>query len=274
MIYENAIRRTPLAIILTLEKKVAWDPEYYIRGNYIQNEINDEFLKTVHLELSGNILDIGCGDGHYTNLLAHKIKHGHILGIDSSAEMIRHANQQWTHSDLSFEVHNIEQFYQPQSFDFVLSFWCLHWTNISLSFPNIFHLLKNSGKMYAVMSSFSDHSILQTWQELAKQNLYSSLTNQYINPLNEKYFYSVVNVLNQLPFKEVKLNLQTIRVHLPHINYYKNLLLTMPFIKRIPSDITEDLIEDMLNAFQTICQRKYGGPLYYETRPIFLEAIK
>ncbi|WP_204281076.1 hypothetical protein, partial [Morganella morganii] len=48
--------------------------------------------------------------------------------------------------------------------------------SVHISFPNIFHLLKREGKLYAVMSSFSDHSILQTWKELAKQNLYRDLT--------------------------------------------------------------------------------------------------
>ncbi|KGP63941.1 methyltransferase [Legionella norrlandica] len=251
-----------------------WDPDRYVLGNYIQNKINEAFLKTIKVKLSGNILDIGCGDGQYTYLLARKIKHGHILGIDSSENMIRHANQQWVQKGLSFEVHNIEEFHRPPSFDFVFSFWCLHWTNINASFPNIFHLLKNEGKWYAVMSSFSDHSILQTWKELAKQNLYRELTEKYITPINEKYFYDVINLLKELPFKQVKLNLKTCRIPLPHINYYKNLLLTMPFIKRIPSEMTDALIEDMLKAFQTICARKYNGRLYYETRPIFLEAIK
>ncbi|HAU1476574.1 TPA: class I SAM-dependent methyltransferase [Legionella pneumophila] len=259
---------------MILENEVIWDPERYVLGNYIQNKINDVFLKTIHSKLSGNILDIGCGDGHYTSLLAGKVKHGQILGIDSSEQMIIHANQQWARTGLSFEVHNIEEFHQPQSFDLALSFWCLHWTNIHISFPNIFHLLKREGKLYAVMSSFSDHSILQTWKELAKQNLYRDLTEQYISPINEQYFYGVINLLNRLPFKRIKLDLKTCHVHLPHIDYYKNLLLTMPFIKRVPSEITDTLVEDMLKAFQTICDRKYGGQLYYETRPIFLEAIK
>ncbi|HAT1596082.1 TPA: trans-aconitate 2-methyltransferase [Legionella pneumophila] len=251
-----------------------WDPERYVLGNYIQNEINEEFLKTIHIELSGNILDIGCGDGHYTSLLASKVKQGQILGIDSSEHMIMHANQQWARKGLSFEVHNIEEFHRPQTFDLVLSFWCLHWTNIHMSFPNIFQLLKKEGKLYVVMSSFSDHSILQTWKELAKQNLYKDLTEQYISPINEKYFYGVINLLNRLPFKQVKLDLKTCHIYLPHIDYYKNLLLTMPFIKRVPSEITDTLVEDMSKAFQTICEKKYGGQLYYETRPIFLKAVK
>jgi len=52
------------------------------------------------------------------------------------------------------------------------------------------------------------------------------------------------------------------------------LLLTLPFIKTIPAEDSDDLIEAMFQAFKIICQRKYNGALHYETRPIFLEAIK
>ncbi|MCL9683880.1 methyltransferase domain-containing protein [Legionella maioricensis] len=255
---------------------VAWDPEQYVLGNYFQSEINDAFRKRFKVKPRGTVLDIGCGDGQYTSMLANTVKHGQILGIDSSEEMIRYANLHWARKNLSFEVHNIEEFECAPIFDFILSFWCLHWTRIEESFPNIFHALKEGGRVYAVFSSFSDNSILQVWHELAKQNRYKDLTDRFINPnyQHTKYFYRVLTVLNQLPFKQVKLNLKTVTVNFPNINYFKNLLLTMPFMNTFPAESIEGLLEEMLQAFQTICQRKYGGRLYYETRPIFLEAIK
>ncbi len=193
-----------------------------------------------------------------------------------NAEMIQHANQHWARKNLTFEVHNIEEFHVSLEFDFVLSFWCLHWTNIELSFPNIYNALKTGGRAYAVFSSFSDNSILQTCYELIKKNRYSDLMNKHISSTKSyrTFFYRAFNALNQLPFKQVKLNLKTHRVYLPSIDYFKNLLITMPFIKTFPPDTVNDLIEEMLDAFQTLCQRKYGNTLYYETRPIFLEALK
>lgn len=259
-----------------LGNNVAWDPELYLHGNYFQNQISDAFRKSFKVKPCGTILDVGCGDGQYTSMLADTIKHGHILGIDSSEEMISHASHRWTRKNLSFEVHNIEEFQCSQIFDFILSFWCLHWTHIEASFPNMFHALKKGGRVYAVFSSFSDNSIFQVWHELAKQNRYPDLTGRYLNPDHQhtNYFYRVVSILNQLPFKQVKINLKTVTVFFPNINYFKNLLLTMPFMSTFPAELIEDLLEEMLQTFQNICQRKYGGTLYYETRPIFLEGIK
>lgn len=253
-----------------------WNPENYTKGNYFQIETSEDFRKSFAVEPFGTILDVGCGDGQYSHILANNIKNGHILGIDSSAEMIRHATQHWTSKNLSFETHNIEEYQSPSQFDFILSFWCLHWTNINLSFPNMFNALVNGGRIYAIMSSFSNNSIYQTCYELAKQHRYDILTERYINskPEYQNFFYRVLNVLLQLPFKQVKLNLKTTHVYFPDISYFKNLLLTMPFIKTFPPEEVDYIIEDLLEVFQERCHRKYGGKLYYETRPIYLEAIK
>lgn len=255
---------------------VVWDPEQYVRGNYFQKQVSDLFQKNLKIKPYGSILDIGCGDGQYIHSLAQQLKHGTILGIDNSEDMVQHANQYWACDNLSFETHNIEEFQSPLSFDFILSYWCLHWTNINLAFPNIFQSLKDGGRLYAVFSSFSDNSILQTWQELVKHNRFTELLNPYVNDTapSHNYFYRVTNIITQLPFKQVQLHVKTIRIPLPNIDFFKNLLLTMPFAKRFPADIIDELIEEMLRTFENMCQRKYNGTLYYETRPIFLEATK
>ncbi|MGC1181784.1 class I SAM-dependent methyltransferase [Legionella sp.] len=255
---------------------MVWRPEQYLVGNYFQTEVNELFRKSFNIHPFGSILDIGSGDGYYINRLAGFVKSGQILGIDSSAEMVNYAEQHWRRKNLSFEVHRIEDYQSSMMFDFILSFWCLHWTQIELSFSNIFNALKGEGRLYAIVSSFSDNSVLQAWQELIKNSRYSDLAQQNINAFNEytDYFYRVLTVLNKIPFRKVRLDLQTLRIYLPSMEYFKGLLLTLPFMNTIAEEIQEDLSNTLCDAFQKICQYKYEGKLYYETRPIFLEAIK
>ncbi|MBL7481219.1 class I SAM-dependent methyltransferase [Legionella bononiensis] len=253
-----------------------WNPENYTKGNYFQNETSEDFRKSFEVKPFGRILDVGCGDGQYSRFLADHLKNGHMIGIDSSAEMIKHANHHWACKTLTFEQHNIEHYQPAKQFDFILSFWCLHWTDISLSFPNMYHALTEGGRIYALFSSFSSNSIYKTCYELASQHRYQFLTERYINSSNEyqNYFYHVLNTLIKLPFKRLKLNLKTTYVYFPDISYFKNLLLTLPFIKTFPPNEVDAIIEDLLEVFQKHCNRHYGGKLYYETRPIYLEAIK
>lgn len=254
---------------------MVWDPKQYVRGNFFQQEINESFRKRFTTEPFGSILDAGCGDGQYSRLLADTCQ-GHVLGIDSSEEMIRHAREHWACNNLDFEVQRLEDFHRPDAFDFILSFWCLHWTNIDWSLPNLYHALKPGGRLYAVLSSFSMNSISRTWQELASQERYITLAKK-IPPSTSQhspYFLRVFNVLNKLAFRDIKLDIKNTRVFLPDMDYFRHLLSSMPFMKSIPADMTEHFIEDMSATFQSICERQYHGELFYETRPIFLEAIK
>lgn len=253
-----------------------WDPNSYSQGNYFQNQVSESFCKRFNEQLFGNILDVGSGDGCFSHRLANGIKQGNVLGIDKSKEMIQHANENWVADNLSFQSQDIENYQSSPIFDFVLSFWCLHWTNIHNSIPNIYNALKHNGKFYAVFSSLSDNSILQTWRELAKQKHYAELNDRCDNTLKKsnENFYSLIHLLQQLSFKNVRLNLKTTTIYLPDISYFRNLLVSMPFIKKVAAERMELLITDMIDAFKMICKVKYNGELYYETRPIFLEATK
>ena len=51
-----------------------------------------------HTEISGNILDIGCGPGNMTFKFANRFPNANIIGIDGSAEMIRLANTKKQHN--------------------------------------------------------------------------------------------------------------------------------------------------------------------------------
>lgn len=256
--------------------KEFWIPEQYVKGNYFQNEINNLFQKLYDVKLDGAILDVGCGDGKYSRLVADNTPQGQVLAIDSSPGMIKHAKHYWEGGNLLFDIQNIEKYQPPPVFDFIISFWCLHWTRINASFAHIYQGLKKDGTFYAVFSSFSDNSIKQALQELARQKRYDDLPRAYIDARNEnrKFLFRVINTLSRLPFRTFKLNLKTIEIEMPDIEYFRNLLRAMPFIKKYPPERADHLIDELSKVFQLRCQRKHQGRLCYESRPIFLEAVK
>lgn len=254
---------------------VGWIPEEYIQGKYFQNQLSEAFSKRMSVMPFGNVLDIGCGDGQFTHQWANQIK-GNVLGIDNSMEMIRYANLHWPHDNLSFEVHNIEQFQSRSRFDFILSFWCLHWTNLNLSLPHMYHALKPKGRVYAILSSCSGNSISYIGHELAKEERYRTIVGHFVtaSESSQNYFLQLISILNQLSFKQVKLKVESTRVLLPSMEYFKNLISALPFIKNCAAEVSHELIDDMVLMFQKRCERYHNGELYYETRPIYLEAIK
>jgi cyclopropane fatty-acyl-phospholipid synthase-like methyltransferase len=78
--------------------------------------------KLVSAGLSGHhhVLEIGCGIGTVSQLIAKKASKGEVLAVDISPESIRKAKEQWKHQqNLNFEISDMKNFQKPgRSFDF------------------------------------------------------------------------------------------------------------------------------------------------------------
>jgi trans-aconitate methyltransferase len=90
----------------------------------------EELIQKLRLAGSERVLDIGCGDGRMTAAISRRLEGGAVVGIDSSAEMIRHAASQYSgtrYPNLSFERRDARELPYTGSFDRVFSNAALHW---------------------------------------------------------------------------------------------------------------------------------------------------
>ncbi len=65
-----------------------WDPAQYLRFGDERGRPFGDLLARVHAEAPGYVVDLGCGPGHLTAILAERWPRARVLGVDSSAEMI------------------------------------------------------------------------------------------------------------------------------------------------------------------------------------------
>lgn len=73
-----------------------------------------------------SVLDLGCGDGALTRMIAAQLPEGRVLGIDASQGMIDVAMPKAT-SGLEFRLMNIDELDFDEEFDLVFSNAALHW---------------------------------------------------------------------------------------------------------------------------------------------------
>ena len=73
----------------------------------------------------GSAVDIGCGPGNSTELLATRFPNAKILGLDSSANMIEAARKRLPH--LEFEITDIASWRPEEKFDVILGNAVLQW---------------------------------------------------------------------------------------------------------------------------------------------------
>ncbi len=95
-------------------------------------------LAEISYDMKGSGLDLGCGTGFLYEFLKEK----NITGIDISPDMAffyRKKNQKVIIGDME----NLP--FKENCFDFVLSNFSIHWTDIKTSFKEVYRVLKKGG---------------------------------------------------------------------------------------------------------------------------------
>lgn len=111
-------------------QKYSWDAEDYARNSSNQFEWAKELVPKLNLKGDETLLDIGCGDGKVTALLASYLPHGRVVGIDSSDEMIALARKTFPHChnpNLTFMKMDARDLTFREQFDVAFSNASLHW---------------------------------------------------------------------------------------------------------------------------------------------------
>lgn len=124
-----------------------WDPEDYARHSAGQERWARERLTNFNLRPDDKVLDIGCGDGRITAMLAEQVPGGHVLGVDLSVDMIAHAQAHHGRPNLTFRQADARALPFESEFTVVFSNAALHWVKDPLPvLAGIARALKPGGR--------------------------------------------------------------------------------------------------------------------------------
>ncbi|MEV6215331.1 methyltransferase domain-containing protein [Nocardia sp. NPDC051833] len=105
-----------------------WDGAGYAHISALQRTMATAAVESVTVAGAERVLDVGCGDGYVSRLIATRVPEGSVLGVDPSPRMIevaRTADDQLTNVD--FQVGDVTTMAFDHEFDLVVSFNALHW---------------------------------------------------------------------------------------------------------------------------------------------------
>jgi trans-aconitate 2-methyltransferase len=111
----------------------SWNGRQYEAVSSLQREIGLRFVEELHAGPFRRVLDVGCGDGYLTALIAHAPGDGNVddsarsvLGVDASPLMIERA-QTRADAQLRFAMADVLSFASDTAFDLIVSINTLHW---------------------------------------------------------------------------------------------------------------------------------------------------
>jgi len=130
----------------------AWDDFVESGKDYYRHEIHGPALLAVCEPLAGlHVLDLGCGQGHFTRQLAQR--GAQAVGVDISEELLTFAQQHEAKEPVGIEYHlmnatDIAAHFAAGSFDLVTACFSLHdMANPAIALKSAYRVLKAGGHM-------------------------------------------------------------------------------------------------------------------------------
>ncbi|AZF34190.1 Trans-aconitate 2-methyltransferase [Pseudomonas sp. R4-35-07] len=116
----------------------------------------------------GTAVDLGCGPGNSTQVLAERFPHAHITGMDSSDDMLIDARKRLP--TLSFELADIGAWSPAQQFDVILANASLQWLpDHATLYPHLVHQLTPGGTLAIQTPDNLDEPAHRLAREVATQ---------------------------------------------------------------------------------------------------------
>ena len=170
-----------------------WNPETYNKFKEERYQPFYDLISHIHHKPGMKIIDLGCGTGELTKILADKFTESTVLGIDTSAEMLSKAPQQ---KNLSFLQSSIEkEVEKSDKWDLIVANASLQWVeNHHRLFPRIFAKLSENGQVAIQMPSQKENKLNQMLHELAHEAPFYSFSTA----CNSRFTASVIRRLHFL----------------------------------------------------------------------------
>ena len=136
----------------------AWNPSQYLKFADERTRPAADLLARVALASPATVVDLGCGPGNSTELLARRWPDAQVTGVDNSAEMLEKAGRD--HPDWTWQLADIAAWSPRAPADLIFANAALHWVpDHGTLFPRLFgHVAKGGALAVQMPRNFGEPS--------------------------------------------------------------------------------------------------------------------
>ncbi|SKA16371.1 methyltransferase domain-containing protein [Sediminibacterium ginsengisoli] len=156
-----------------------WNPDVYNKFKEKRYEPFYDMLAHVDVKPGMRILDLGCGTGELTKIIADKFNGAQVLGVDNSAEMLSKAPRQ---ENISFAQRSVqEQLELPGQWNAIIANASLQWVGDHVSlFPKLISKLLPGGQLAVQMPSQKENLLNQILHQQVQEAPYYEVLKETI----------------------------------------------------------------------------------------------
>lgn len=226
------------------------------------------------LDLAGNekVLDIGCGDGYLTSLIAEKVSEA--TGIDLSASMIAFAEEHYPNA--RFRVLNALNLDYENQFDLVTSFTTLHWIPDQLQvLQGIERALREGGKLIVDMPTALPKPMMQAVQE----KMGNSKWSRHFEDFSPGWrFFTAVEYEELLEAAHLQV-CKIVQIPVPHTFESKKAFVGFlkqwfPYLRPLPEGLKLPFLEEVVDRYLELAPPEQPGHPRFVVNRLRVEATK
>ena len=156
--------------------------------------VGEQAIARLSIPPHARVLDVGCGSGWATRLLAERAKHGAVVGIDISDEMIRIAREaSAAFSNIEFRLASSEKLpFESLEFSHAFSMESLYYyADVLAALREIHRVLNRGGLFVAVIDLYQENRPSHQWIEKLKVPVHLLSIPQYRSLFAQAGFMNV-----------------------------------------------------------------------------------
>ena len=156
--------------------------------------IGEQAIELMNIPSNARVLDVGCGSGWATRLMAEKAEGGRVVGIDIADEMIsiaRDTSAQF--SNVEFRVASAEKLpFQDREFSHAFSMESLYYyADVLVALKEIKRVLEPGGLFVTVIDLYKENQPSHQWIDQLKVPVHLLSVQQYRSLLERAGFVNV-----------------------------------------------------------------------------------
>ena len=253
-----------------------WNAEQYLMFKDERTQPAKDLASQIYLDQPTTILDIGCGPGNSTAVLAQRYPDADILGIDNSEDMITAASANYP--NLKFQKFDAAQDLTSlgRTFDVVFSNACIQWIpDHERLIQNLMNLLNQGGVLAVQIPMIWEEPLHKELKALAASDKWTAemrLAECFFHLRYEEYYDVLAG--NSTDFRAWEtVYLHRMPSHESILNWYRSTAM-LPYLSALPEDKKHSFEQDYLARLKDVYAKQKNGEILFRFPRFFFVAVK
>ncbi len=251
---------------------MSWNPEIYHKFQRERFAPFEDLLSLLVIAKGLKVIDLGCGTGELTEMLAERLPDSEVLGIDSSPEMLEHAKSK-EKPGLRFELGSIEEL--KGEWDLVFSNAAIQWVKDHVSLiPKLISSVRPGGQLAVQLPSNHNHITQSLIHEIAKEEPFAEALGGWTRTSHVLSIRQYAELL----YESGGINIVVFEKLFPHVlkdadavvDWLSGTML-LSYFERLPKRLHGQFRQRYVSRLKEIHPLK---PIFYTFQRIFLSAIR